>query len=597
MSQAYISVRFSTPQQEKGDSKDRQLRDCRAFCERNGWEVEEVIEDLGRSAWTGANLSVGNLGKFAERVRAGEVPPGSILVVEKLDRLSRQAPRITQRWMEDLCALGLRIATVAGSRVYDDASLRANPMESFEILFGAHLAWQESEQKSERVLARIGTNMALAKTTGRVLTAKAPGWLLARADRSGFDLIAERVAILIRIYEMAAEGKGARWIAKTLNEEGVPAWGKWRKPNSSPTWETTYVALLLRHPSVEGDYVPGFSNAKASRTKFNEPIIGYYPRVVPADLVARARAVVDSRKIVRDANGERIGGGGGGRHTRNVANLFAGFVFCGECGNKMHLRNNGDKNPQRFLQCVHATRSRGCGRKETFRYPPFEAAALDTILHLALDNRFFSSPDRTGELSGQLAEITKALADRAEQSSRLVKALARTDDAPEIEAELASLRQQTRELEAGREKTSQALEAARGAVTPGEHIQRVRDVREAMDDADSETRRTARLRVQSALRELGCRVTCEVEEDGERIIGLVLRGGMLASIFDNAGKLLVRFNLMDLAEGDLETPEGLQSFASRFSEVMPEAPGRLDPAWLATFVRRYKAGQIAVEAV
>src|SRR5665213_2820096 len=116
---AYVYIRYSTPKQEKGASKERQREDCQALCARRSWSVVEIIEDLGRSAWTGAHLSSGNLGKFAERVRAGDIPAGSVLVVEKLDRLSRQEARITLRWMEDLCAAGLSIATVSGDRLYD----------------------------------------------------------------------------------------------------------------------------------------------------------------------------------------------------------------------------------------------------------------------------------------------------------------------------------------------------------------------------------------------------------------------------------------------------------------------------------------------
>jgi DNA invertase Pin-like site-specific DNA recombinase len=583
--QAYIYIRFSTPKQEKGASKERQQEDCQSFCARRQWPVVEVIEDLGRSAWTGAHLSSGNLGRFAERVRAGEIPPGSVLVVEKLDRLSRQEPRTTQRWMEDLCAAGLSIATVSGDRVYDDAGLRADLMGTFEILMRAKLAHDESTQKSERVLDRIGRNMQRAKETGRVITAKAPGWLLARKDRSGFDVVEDRAAIVRRMYEMAAEGKGARWIAKELNEQGLPAWGYWRGANSTPTWETTYVALILRHPSVEGDYVPGFSNTSASRTKFRERIVGYYPRIVDADLVARARTAVDARKT------------GGGRHTRNVANIFAGLVFCHACGNKMHLRSNGEKPPKRHWQCVHAARSRGCGQRAMFRYEPFETAALDAVLHLALDDRFFAAPDRTGELVIKVAEVQKAVDDRNEQAARLAKVLARVDDAPHVEQELISTQREIRELEAQCSRLEEALAAARGAVTPAEHLRRVRDVRNALDDADPDIRRAARLKVQGALRELGCRVECEVDENGERQIGLMLRGGMYASIYDNQGRAVLQFNLVDLIDQldgqviEFDSSEGLADAARRLADVMPEAPGRIDANWLATALRRHRAAE------
>jgi DNA invertase Pin-like site-specific DNA recombinase len=503
-----------------------------------------------------------------------------VLVVEKLDRLSRQEPRITQRWMEDLTDCGLSIATVDGGRVYDAQSLRANLMETFEILMRAQLAHQESQQKSDRVRDRIRRNMERAKATGQVITAKAPGWLIVKPDRSGFTVIEERAAIVRRVYQMAAEGKGPRWIARELNEDGIPAWGSWRGAKSTRTWETSSVALMLRHPAVEGDYVPGVANTKRLvQTQFKERIVGYFPRVVDADLVARARAAMATR-----STGPRTGG----RHARGVANLFAGVAVCGACGNKVHLRTNGDANPQRHWQCQHAARGRGCQQKAMFRYAPFERAALDEILHLALDNNFFAVPERTQALSVEVAMLDKDLADRRDESRRLVKVLARVEDAPEIETELAALRSEMRSLDARRNTASAALEAARGAVSPREHLERVRSVRDALDDPDAVTRQAARLRVQQAIQGLGVQVVCGIDEDGSREIGLFLKGGVYSCVFDNDGKPVMRFDKLDLLDEifDAETPEALAEIAARFTTDGPEHLGNPDRAWLATIIRR-----------
>lgn len=120
MTDAIIYIRFSTKRQEKGFSKERQLEECQDFCKRKGWDVIQIIEDLGQSAWKGHHLSIGNLGKWRRSVDAGDVPADTILVVHKLDRLSRLEPRVTQRWMEDLCDRGIKIATVDGDRIFDN---------------------------------------------------------------------------------------------------------------------------------------------------------------------------------------------------------------------------------------------------------------------------------------------------------------------------------------------------------------------------------------------------------------------------------------------------------------------------------------------
>src|SRR5688500_10462942 len=88
----YSYIRFSTPEQALGDSERRQLDKARAWAEKHGNEFDDSlrIADRGRSAYKGDHRKKGALGEFLERVRTGEVTPGSILVVEDIDRLSRE---------------------------------------------------------------------------------------------------------------------------------------------------------------------------------------------------------------------------------------------------------------------------------------------------------------------------------------------------------------------------------------------------------------------------------------------------------------------------------------------------------------------------
>ena len=213
---AVIYIRFSTKRQEKGFSKERQLEECQAFCKRKGWDVIQIVEDLGQSAWKGHHLSVGNLGKWRRSVDAGDVPAGTILVVHKLDRLSRLEPRVTQRWMEDLCDRGIKIATVDGERIFDDAYLKGPMalMGIMEIVMHATVNHTESEKKSQLISDAWRRKQQLTRQ-GKVLSAKPPAWIKVVGERIAkdhdnrrYELIPERVAVLKQIYEWAADGIG-----------------------------------------------------------------------------------------------------------------------------------------------------------------------------------------------------------------------------------------------------------------------------------------------------------------------------------------------------------------------------------------------------
>lgn len=150
MPNCIIYYRFSTEKQEVGDSIERQLRDCNDYAKAQGWTVIETIGDHGRSAYKGEQISKGNLGKLEQRIRAGEYPPGTILLVERLDRLSRELPRKTQRWMEDITDHDIQIVVANGGRVFDKETLQDHNslIVIMDLLMNAMVAHHESKQKA-----------------------------------------------------------------------------------------------------------------------------------------------------------------------------------------------------------------------------------------------------------------------------------------------------------------------------------------------------------------------------------------------------------------------------------------------------------------
>ena len=88
----YIYIRYSSSEQRDGDSYERQIKKAKIYCERNGhvFLEQNVYFDDGVSGYTGANRTKGKLGEFIAAVDRGEIPPGSFLLVENLDRFSRE---------------------------------------------------------------------------------------------------------------------------------------------------------------------------------------------------------------------------------------------------------------------------------------------------------------------------------------------------------------------------------------------------------------------------------------------------------------------------------------------------------------------------
>ena len=91
MRRAFSYVRFSHPDQRKGDSFRRQTDLAEAYAKEHGLALDTSLKpDLAVSAYRGKNRKTGNLAAFLNKITTGEVPRGSALLLESLDRLSRE---------------------------------------------------------------------------------------------------------------------------------------------------------------------------------------------------------------------------------------------------------------------------------------------------------------------------------------------------------------------------------------------------------------------------------------------------------------------------------------------------------------------------
>ncbi len=112
-----LYARFSSVEQKEGMSLQRQLGDMRRYCASKGWQESKVITDEGRSAFHGQHRHGGDLGRFeAEALTAAH--QGSLIIVERLDRLSRGGHDDTDRLITGLNSSGVSVATVDGDQLY-----------------------------------------------------------------------------------------------------------------------------------------------------------------------------------------------------------------------------------------------------------------------------------------------------------------------------------------------------------------------------------------------------------------------------------------------------------------------------------------------
>lgn len=470
---AYSYVRFSTPDQAKGDSKRRQTAMTAEYAERHNLDLDDSLtyQDEGVSGFKGKNAETGKLAEFLEAVRLGLVPQGSVLLVENLDRISRQTARKALRTLEQIVESGVSLVTLTDGKEYDEAAIDDGLGFTMAMLTFIR-ANEESERKAHRGRqAWIGKK---AKLKQRIMTKTCPAWIEPLPDMTSFKVIPDRAKIVKKIFALTLKGVGVNKIAQDFNAKGLEPWGKGRK--KAARWHVSYVQKILASPAVVGDLADYFREydkaaSKYRRTPTGKTHKGYYPRIIsPADF-----AKVQAQTKKNPGRGRARGG--------KISNLLAGLGQCPKCKGTMTNSNKGGNNRSRLV-CATAKAKAGCSCHPV-SLDKIEAAIVLNILHLAADMP--SGSPETEEKLTALREDLKAAEGAVEQLRTTL------DDQPDLGAhlwrELGLREKRLKELKQQRDELLSRRQDSSCLVVKG----RVRDLMSALGlKADKADRATAK---------------------------------------------------------------------------------------------------------
>jgi DNA invertase Pin-like site-specific DNA recombinase len=349
-------LRFSTPEQALGNSTERQIQAARDYCSRNELELDESlsIADEGLSAYKGHNVDRGSLGHFLAEVEDGKIPSGTALIVEKLDRFSREGPDETTDILKALTRNGVEvhvIASGAGNAMVLKHGFNKNLNDYIMIGLQAHLAYQESRNKSDRCKSAWEAKKQAAIHSHTPLGKRIPTWLAIEGqvrgannkiiDQGKIVEVPERAAVVQEVFRLASQGIGTTKITQLLNGRAL-----------SRSW----VVKTLSNRAVLGEF----------QTEGYEVVKNYFPQIISQSEFDAARAQMKGKR----RNGKFIGGN---RQKSHLApNLFSGLMFdiTSAPERKMHFQDL-----ERGTYLMSAI-DKGGRRSNRMRYDKLEKALL-----------------------------------------------------------------------------------------------------------------------------------------------------------------------------------------------------------------------------
>jgi DNA invertase Pin-like site-specific DNA recombinase len=313
-------LRFSRPEQLKGDSIRRQLALGEEWAGRHKMKIADTFRDQGVSAFRGKNAEEGSLARLLGLIDSGSIPRGSVLLVEQLDRLSRNAVLEALELFLSIIRRGIKVVTLMDGQEYDKDSLSRNMMQLQYSIMMMSLAHEESAKKSERL--SHAWNAKRSRIGDRILTRQMPAWLKEEGGKIIIDK--EKATVIRQMVKLVMDGYGMTAITKKLNEEfdGLARVNYFQR---------SYVTKIAHNRALLGEFQPHkvtYEGGKRVRRPIGEPVIGYFPALIDEQTFYAMQQRLASRR--------RTGG-----RTGKFVNLFVGLIFDAKDRSPMQITDKG----------------------------------------------------------------------------------------------------------------------------------------------------------------------------------------------------------------------------------------------------------------
>jgi DNA invertase Pin-like site-specific DNA recombinase len=389
---AFSYLRYSSAEQAKGDSVRRQAE------ARDRWltahpavtlDTSLVLADHGRSAYSRDDFDTYALAEFVRCCESGRVKRGDYLLVENLDRLSREHEVKACHLLTGILLRGVRVVQLEPQElVLDDRSDGFAVMRAVMELSRAH---QESVRKSGIIGA--AWRQKKKRAAEEVLTRRLPVWVRYDEDTGRLVLDEDKAAVVRRLFALALEGLGVLAIAKRLIAEGVPVLGRTTFKGKPVEWGSTQVHHILTNQATYGVYQPGKGSRGRGKKSVpdGKPVEGYYPAVIDRDTFYAVQKAIACR-----ANAGR------GRPPKGRVHLFGGLL-------RDALTQSGLTYKDGKTLVPVAARHSGTPWS-AFPARVFEECVVGRLKELKPADVFGEGGGKADALAGELAEVEKLLA-------------------------------------------------------------------------------------------------------------------------------------------------------------------------------------------
>ncbi|MFZ9068592.1 MAG: recombinase family protein [bacterium] len=425
-------IRYSRVSSQK-QTLDRQNELLNKWLAAHEDEYEEDVslrmddDGLSGSNKRRNNITFGELGRFIADLRDPKntrIPEGSVLLIDAVDRISRQDIMTTMGIWADIIRHGVNILIVnpeveVGEHNINDLNV------VLPLIIGMATAYEESQKKAIRTKQNWSRKLD-RYTPGQILTKVYPQYLnltITKEEKTEFGTTVQFGTfapkptvkeVIKKAFDMASKGSTQQKILKELNANTE----KYKPWTNKGRFTQTYLSKLLKDRALLGEVTIG-----------TKTFANYYPKLVDKKLFDKVQVALKQKKRVLVGDNKRV-------------NLFRGMVFNTNDGSPMVMhagtatRKSGKKVEELWLRSLKVQDKATDACPIRINYKRFEHLILNSFIEFVKDIKTDDVQDEINDKTEMLKLLYEQMTDR-KKSQRQVQRI--RDQASILEAELELL--------------------------------------------------------------------------------------------------------------------------------------------------------------
>lgn len=220
-----------------------------------------------------------------------------------------------------------------------------------------------NEYYAADISKKVRNTKKIMATQGKFSNSRAPYGYMKSKDNKHQLVVDDEVAHnVIRIFNMYLQGKTARGIADTFNNEGIPTinqyyYDKINKPNPNTTsknkWSGQTIICIIKNPAYYGAISNGKREVKSFKNKvvINKDISDWIIVEGTHEPLISKELWLEAQEISKKNDKETVR-----RNSKGEVTIFAGIIKCAHCGgNLVYNRKTLKSGVKEFFRCSNYT--------------------------------------------------------------------------------------------------------------------------------------------------------------------------------------------------------------------------------------------------